>query len=523
MKRYAKYVLILALIALICALALGCGTTVETESDLPETELETQKAPHVHATTQDPVNVAPSTCSEQGYVDYRCDECRARYREELPLGKHEYLDQYDATLGYEVVKCNGCGDWRMEIDGKQERQFAAECHGDVTLSFEVIGDTAELVFTVDGVASTVQSFAPGKHTVTIAEKLAPGGHAFGFSVQNGGCALDLTDISVNGTLHRPNGVILEMSKAAANRPYSDFFVYVQTSDPSGDYYIRYRFKHSYSTAPTGEVNSENNINMFRIMAANLVKIKAVSETAVDYTDILSLLTVGEIAVAIKDPDTVDFIGGFHGDENITDLWMYADNVEYVPGVEKKVVVCSFLEFSQVTELNRCNVPEDKVVQHDQYYRITTNGLKCKREMTWLRGGYNHVSAFLQMFTLLRKSAGTGEPICEIVETFDENGKSLGREVIDYPIEKDTGVLANVANRSVHYSSATSGFTADVGFVILNDSTKVNKAYISARKDGTGDSKWYASFTSPTGSQTSIEGEVWSLDTFYHIDYVDPEN
>ena len=104
-----------------------------------------------------------------------------------------------------------------------------------------------------------------------------------------------------------------------------------------------------------------------------------------------------------------------------------------------------------------------------------------------------------MFTLLRKSAGTATPICEIVETFDENGKSLGREVIDYPIEKETGVLANVANRSVHYSSATSGFTADVGFVILNDSTKVNKAYISARKDGTGDSKWYASFTSPTDS------------------------
>ena len=528
MKRYGKFILLCAMICLIGALILGCGGTgVETDTEsVVETEAETEKQSHVHASTAEPVNMVASTCQEKGYADYRCDECLARYREELPIGTHDYREQYDAALGYEVIKCNGCGDWRMEIDGKEERNFAAVCNSNISMSFEVLGAEAKIRFTVDGESFT-ETYPAGKHTVTVAKGLRTGGHTFGFAIENGGCALDLTDISLNGTMHRPDGVILEMTKTTAGHggEYNDFFVYVQTSDPSGDYYIRYRFMHSYDTTVTGGTNSANNNNMFRIVAAYLVKVKSVTDTSVDCTEILSLLTAGEVAVAIKEPDTVDFIGGYHGEENITELWMYADDVAYTPGAEKKVVVCSFLEFSQTTVINRCNVPEDKIVQHDQYYRITTNGLNCKRDMTWLVDGFNHSAAYCQMFTLLRKSADKGTPICNIVETFDENGKSLGKEIVDYPLpdeNSDKWILQSTDNRSVKYSSETSGISAYVGFTILNDSVVVERAHVSARRDGTGDNKWYASFKSATAGQTSVKGEVWSLDTIYHIDYVAPE-
>ena len=97
---------------------------------------------------------------------------------------------------------------------------------------------------------------------------------------------------------------------------------------------------------------------------------------------------------------------------------------------------------------------------------------------------------------------------ELKELPDENG--------------DKWILQSTDNRSVRYSSETSGISAYVGFTILNDSVVVERAHVSARRDGTGDNKWYASFKSATAGQTSVKGEVWSLDTIYHIDYVAPE-
>lgn len=527
MKRYLRILMLCVAVILLGAFVLGCGGTASTDTEPMTGETggteETDGGKHEHASTGEPLEVVASTCSQKGYKQYRCDECNARYVEELPLGKHEYITQYDVTLGYEVVKCNGCDDWRMEIDGNETREFAAVCSGDIALTFDVIGSAAEISFTVDGKEVSTSTYEAGEHTVSIAKDLSRGGHTFGFAIKNGGCALDLTDISTDGTLHRKDGVILEMTKTttAHGGKYNDFFVYIQTSDPSGDYYIRYRFLHSYSTAVEGKTDSSNNNNTFRIVGAELVKVSSVTETAVKYTKLNSLLTGGEVAVAIKEPETVDYIGGYHGEEHILEFWMYADNEEYTPGDEAKVVVCSYLEFNQLTEINRCNTPADKVITHEQYYRISTNGIQCKRTLEWLMTGFEYSSAYLQMFTMLRKDGTT--PICNIVETFDENGNSLGTETVDYAIEKDIWVLKNTKNRTVKYSSATSGISAEVGFTILENSVQPDSVHVSLRKDSIGDNKWYASFKSPSGSKISTAGDIWALETFYHIDYVNPEN
>lgn len=523
MKRYARYALFLALLGLVCALLLGCGASVEseTEVDIPQTESETEGA-HVHATTQPPVKEMASTCCKEGYVQYRCDECLVRYVETLPLAKHEYKQQFDAALGYEVIKCNGCGDWRMELDGKQTVSLAAACSGTASVTFTAMGQPAELSFLVDGKEVKSEVYPAGDYTVVLAENLIAGGHTFDITLKNDGSGLDLHDLTVNGTLHRRDGLILEMTKTTAEHgnKYNDFFVYTKTSDPSGMYYIRYRFRHSYVTTPVMEkTDSTNNNNMFRIMAAELVKVESVNEASVKYSKICSLLTGGEIAVAIKEPETVDFIGGFHGEENIIDFWMYADDVEYTPGDEAKVVVCSYIEVYQLTDISRCNTPSEKIVEHEQTYYITAAGMQCERNVEWLVDDFEYSYAYIQMFTMLRKD-GTKD-ICNTVETFDGNGESLGTKTVDFAIEKDTWVLGSKDNRSVKYTGST-GISAHVGFTILENSVAVDSVDVSLRRDAIGDNKWYAKFKSPNGSKFSIKGQVWKLDTFYRIDYVDPE-
>ena len=524
MKRYVKITLVLMALMLVCALVVGCGGEVaETEGAPEQTESAAGETKHVHATTGGPVETKASTCCEQGYIQYRCDECHARYVEELPLGKHDYKTRFDATLGYEVVKCDGCGDWRMEVDGKQTISLAAACSGSASITFTVMGGDAQIDFFVDGTLSVSDSYAAGEHTVSFAEGMGVGGHTFDIVLKNNGTGLDITDLSTNGTMHRRDGVILEMTKttAAHGGTYNDFFVYTRTSDPSGEYYIRYRFFHSYNTDLEGKTDSSNNNNMFRIIGAELVRVESVSETAVKYKSLHNLLTAGEIAVAIKEPDSVDFIGGYHGEEHILELWMYADNEEYTPGDEAKVVVCSYLEFYQLTDIGRCNTPDEKIVNHEQTYRITADGIRCARNIEWLVDNFEYTTAYIQMFTMLRKD-GTNT-ICETVETFDADGNSFGVETVDYEIEKDKWVLKSPQNRTVKYSSATSGISAEVGFVILENSVQTDSVHVSLRRDGIGDNKWYASFKSAKGSKFSTKGDVWKLDMLYSIDYVNPEN
>lgn len=528
MKRYGKLILLCALICLIGALILGCaGTDVETDTETEvETEAETEQQAHVHTSTAEPVNVVISTCQEKGYADYRCDECLESYREELPLAKHDYAEQYEASLGYEIIKCNGCGDWRMEIDGKEERTFAAQCSGNMSLTFKVLGDDVSIRFTVDG-ASYTETYSEGTHTVTIAEGLSYGGHTFGLAVQNKGGAVDLTDISIDGTLYRAGSVILEMTKAKKNKPYGDFYVYVQTSDPTGDYYIQYYFRYQTSTTETGGGSSFNNAEIIRINAAKLVKVTDVSDAKVTYTDICDVLQQGEIALAIREKrdGVVDHIGGVHGDEHVTEASLYADGTEIVIGGEDRVTVCSFLEFYESSVINRCNTPGDDVMLHDQQYRISADGITCTRTVEWLVDdfvvGTGGAGTYLQMFTMRRLFED--QTICEIVEAFDGQGNSLGKASITDPVEKEYTALENTKTRCVKYSSASSGFSGEVRFEILSDDLAVENTRIKVRVDSKGDNKWYASFKPADGDVAPDKGDVWVLEAYYNVDYVTPES
>lgn len=555
MKRFWKILFLCLTVLLLSALLLGCGEpTEESRSESETEERQETEQEHVHATTGAPIATVEATCCEEGYIQYRCDECNARYMEYLPLGEHEYKAQYDAAVGYDVIKCDGCGDWRMEIDGGGEYAFAATCKGEISFSFEVLGGNAEMEFIVDGNTVKSENYAPGEHTVTIVEGLVMGGHTFSFVLKNKGVALDLTKVEVDGQLYRPNAVILELSQAPAGKAHSDFYVYVQTSDPSGEYYVRYRFCYSYSTVTTNATNSATNIDSFRVSAADLVKVSAITDTSVTYTSLYSLLSSGEISLAIKeyvyDPaqaknGVADFCGGFHGDEHIDtvgdekQLFLEADGVSYTPGAEKKVVRCSNVTFEQTTLLDRWATvagSEGQFAKHTQVFEITSLGMSIDRTVEWLVDDFIVDIAYPMMYTLHRIDGS--KAICEIVSTYDADGNLLGTETLElHNTDKQKTVLQNAALRRVEYSSATSGISSTASFTLgENNDGILGSPYVAYRTDTAGaDNKLYIPMkgsnavaveanneSGKTNRSRPSLGDVWEISCFYHIDYVTPE-
>ena len=331
-------------------------------------------------------------------------------------------------------------------------------------------------------------------------------------------------------LPHKNAVILEMKKATASEGgvYGDMGVFVQTSDPSGDYYIRYNFEHVYSTTETGNGDSTNDIDMYRIKGAELVKVTEIGDTTVTYSVITKVLHTGEIGLAIKENGAVDFVGGFHGDEHMLadGFTLSADGVTYTPGTENKVVVCTTLNINQKTVLERCNT-DDQVMTHDQKYTINSTGITVLRSVEWLTSDFTlqtsnaGANSYLQLFTMYRNV--DGNTVCEKVETFDKYGNSLGSAVIPVSVSNEYQTLHNADARSAKYSSATSGISATVGFKVIDDSVATNGAWIKVRDDSKGDNKWYASFSSVENGNNPKAGEVWTIKAYYTVDYVTPAN
>ena len=74
---------------------------------------------------------------------------------------------------------------------------------------------------------------------------------------------------------------------------------------------------------------------------------------------------------------------------------------------------------------------------------------------------------------------------------------------------------------VKYSSATSGVSAEAGFRIIDNSVKVNEMHVKLRTTQL-DNKLYVSFESPENGRSPEKGEVWTVETFYNIDYQNPQ-
>ena len=524
MKRHIKFLFVTLALFLICALCAACGEPAESTNQ-----------PHQHATTAEPVKVVEATCSEAGYTEYLCDTCGETYREEIPLKAHEYgAAEVDRATGLEKTVCSGCGDTVIPIKGADTISFEAKCKGDITLDFEVKGAPAEIEFMLDDFTMVKKTYEVGTHSATFLRGLDESWYAFSVKQNNADSAVDIRDIQVDGVVSRKDAVILEINKKHDTKgTYEDFFVYVKTSDPSGKYYIRYNFIYEYSTQVLNKANSTDNIDAFRVKGAYLVEITKVTETDVTYNKIMDVLHQGEISFAAKENGAADFVGGYHGDDNMISFKLKADGVEYTPGEADIAVVCSTVEIFQEAIINRCSQPDVPVIVHTQDYTIDAAGAKTDKSIKWLVDDFNMSGAqsyaYLQMFTVFRAA-------CEDIMVLDGNGNNPfateGANILEDTDVKvveenasyaDKRVLGSKNNRVLKYSSDKTGVSAEIGFEIVDNSCSVRSAEVQLRYGDAKDNKWYVGFANSDGSTTSVKGNVWKLNTYFDIDYTVPAN
>ena len=339
-------------------------------------------------------------------------------------------------------------------------------------------------------------------------------------------------------------LILEVLAKKEGHAYAPFRVYVPTSAPSGDCYVRYDLVYEYSDVRDDYTPcSTTNVSNYRIRKAYLVRVVSDGGACVQGEVLTQVLQQGEISLAIredlentahlapgarpveKDGEryAADFIGGYHGDERLIDVALTADGRAIdLTGDEPRVRRCKVLEFLQATTLYRWGTSSAEshgtpVAEHTQRIRFRADGVRNKQTLFWLCNDFHarKNATFLQMFTM--KRVQNGAPVCEIFETFGDDGESLGRVTLPLEPEKERVALPHPGASLIKYSSAESGIGAEVGFRILGDSLRVDNTWVQVRPKQ-GDNKWYASFCSKHGGRVPQYGELWELELFAHIDY-----
>ena len=543
MKRMKFFRLLTVFSLLLVALFLfvSCAGTVdgsvapETTSEVTLPETTEPACLHEHR-TRSVQKVA--TCSEEGVEIYVCDACGAREEKETPI-RHFYEESYDALTGQTLSECVYCGIRGYLVGAGESLTLSGRFGGDVHFSVQAAFGEGEVKFWVDDDLQDTVSF--WDETVSLdAEGLANTEHEFYFdNVGDNDVLIDATELT-----SKLCAVIVERLPANG-QTYNSVNVYVRTSDPSGDYYIRYRLQYEYSDVRNNyNRDSGTNRSNYRIKTAQLVKITELKDTEVVARAIFEVLTSGEISLAANQKNPVwskltdsarnalgngtaakDQVGGFHGDERLQSAVLSVDGeaLEIFGQTEGLVLPCVTASFDQTTTIYAWGTSTATsfgwaVMEHTQAFTFDADGVRNRKSIEWLDDGYETGAMFFHMFTMRRQE--NGKAVCEIVETYDASGNRLGKQTLPLIVnESGNTYLGNTKGRSVRYSSATSGVSAETGFRILNGSAMCNSFYVMARD---ADNKLYVSFASAKNGSRPKKGEVWEVEVYYTIDYVAPE-
>lgn len=515
-----------------------------------------------------------------------------------PKGTNTSADANFSTT--EIVSYNDAG--ALEFNGLDAKfAFAADLNGGVvsvnlTNALGEVATKSKFDIYVDNVYVKTENLEFGHHTLVLAEDLT-GEHEFMIVKRTGGDYACINSMNVTGTLITPpelavEGAVEVVVSDPGSNPYGTVNVYVQTSDSTEKYYINYKF--SYINYPlnnysylTGVANSNNNAKMYRIDTATIM------EKGDDgkYSTVYQLLQGGEISLAISEghlctvaemkaaipeldaliaaekeklyPNSTyinkwenlittytnktantyisapDFVGGWHGDENIENgqIYMYIDGAP-IDITKSGIYTGTHFVFDQTSIINRCDEEETPVMRHRQYMLLDTNGLRNDQTVEFLTNDFTVSDnvTFLQMCTFNRQDMSLPEAdrnnpdkyVCDEFRLLDANGvEALTYDLSNHYVANGAYEIGDdevdkTANRYVEYIGNADyergkGLSGKVGFTVDDCSVTPSKVYVMVREPH-GDNKWYASFKSPDNNTAVPKGEIWNISDSYYFDY-----
>jgi hypothetical protein len=348
---------------------------------------------------------------------------------------------------------------------------------------------------------------------------------------------------------KKNAIRIFLKKAVGDNQFGSVDVYVKSSDKSGGCYVKYNLVYEKNAVETvwgkGEdavpltwYNGSNggfNRSNYRIKAGEICK-----WNGENFEKLYDVLQQGEISMAFKEKFADgsafagDFVGGFHGDENIKFengkplVKMILDGAEIpLDGKEEREYVGDILEFEQTTLMNRCNTPSVDLMEHNQKFIFDTLGVHVEQNAEILTSDYepggkyalDNGGTYLQMCTFWRVDNMRNDGrICDNLNFYDENNKLVNQSNTSAYNKGDfswTGVETESINRTVEYNGDV-GIYGRVGFEIIDNSVDCHSAKIMVRTHG--DNKWYCTFKSKNPNGQPKKGEKWKLKLLYYVDY-----
>ena len=547
-KRVGLICVCLLVLTLILASCGGDGPAPETTEGTVPPETTEWKQPEqttvcIHPEASLKVTEKPATCQEDGYMDTVCELCG--YTEHTVLaGGHDFEKTYQAATDAEVSTCKRCGLSGYVLSANESLELSGYFGGEISFMAEALGTDGKVELLIDGESVATVDCKTAQESEIAAKDVEVKQHDVTF-VNRGAEGVLIKEDGMKKVLNRKGAVLVEVVAGKADR-YNSINLYVQTSDPSGDYYVRYKMQYEYNdNRNTYKADSGTNISNYRIKTAQLVKVNEITDTAVRATDITEVLQGGEISLALKeknvDVSTIteeakaklasngfagDFVGGFHGDERLesVELLVDGDKVDTYGKTVGNVIPATSVQFDQTATMYAwgTSTPDSygiPMILHTQSFVFDSNGVKNKQSAEWLGDGYEFDAFYFQMFTMRREV--NGKLVCENITSLDADGNVIDSMTVPMPVEKQTGYLSNLKNRAIRFDSDVSGVSAEAGYEVINDSIVADRMYVAARVYG--DNKLYVSFRSAKNGQKPEKGEVFEVLVHYHIDYVNPEN
>ena len=528
--------------------------TVAPETTEPETVAPETTEPETTAPETEPACTHPNltekvlkyaNCYSGGKVALSCADCG--YSEEVTTAKeHDEEKVYSATSGITEYVCSRCGDRSMILAAGKRMKLAAFCDGDATFGVEAPSANDQIELILDGVSKgDISLDAKGEGSVSL-ENLERGGYSIVF-VNKGKNDVRISTQKLDGYFSRPGAVYVEVL-GKGSQAYSSFRVYVQTGDPSEEYYVCYKFDYRLNKDVNNFAgNSCTNTEFYRLNGATLYRVVEADDTMIKTEDVKgigSVLGGGEISFAVMQQypyedmlaegakvamgdlnRAPDFIGGFHGDEWMSAVSLTADGeVIDLQTSQKQVIPCSTVTFDLTGTMYAWGTskPDPRgvpVAEHVQNFVLDSTGVTDVQTITWLRDDFVIHGAYMPMFTMMR--GADGNRFIETMRAYDVDGNLLGEYVMDpeYIVETQTQIL-RYDNASSYEYTGEKGVSSTVSFKALREGIKFNSERIDLRPGV--DNKLYVAVSSAVGGNAVPEGEVWEVELKFHIDYVVPE-
>lgn len=307
-------------------------------------------------------------------------------------------------------------------------------------------------------------------------------------------------------------------KVAARRKgeaYADFSLFVPAG---GELFTEYRF--AYAEHPinpaldyAGGTNDPANCRFYRICEAYLGTL-----LGEDLANARRVLQSGEIGFALREAGAGDFVGGFHGDEQLLAVALFGDGEEISLG-EPSFGAYREVRFSETSRIDRCNTPTEPLCLHGQVYTVTGDTVSLAQRVEWIGDARPLDAAFMPMLTVQRLDPQ--DPTRRVTDTltfFNEAGDAVATlDTTPYgqaPAEgQPSTLLRGTAAVRVRATGRESGIGIEAGITHRAESPLAQNTRISVweRYGRDLDSKVYFDIAAAKAPKA---GEVWEADVFY---------